>query len=134
MGKFLLRVIVNAFGIAITAQLVPGINVLNDDFGSLLIIGLVFGIVNALLRPLLLLLTCPAVILTLGLFILIINGVLLMVTASVLPDRLHIDSMWSAILGGIIMSIIGMIFESILNSNSKNNERDGTQTITIERR
>src|SRR5258706_5021729 len=82
MRNFFIRVVINAIGIALTAEILPGIHVANNDLGTLLIIGLVFGIVNALLKPLLILLTCPAVILTLGLFLLIINGIMLLVTAS----------------------------------------------------
>ena len=53
MGKFLLRVIINAIAIAITASLLPGIHVVNRDLGTLLIIGLIFGLINALLKPIL---------------------------------------------------------------------------------
>src|SRR5512145_2716215 len=102
MRNFLLRVIINAIGIAITAQLLPGINVTNDDIGTLLIIGLVFGIVNALVKPVLILLTCPAVIITLGLFILVINGLMLQVTSMLAGDRLKIDSFGWALGGGIV--------------------------------
>jgi putative membrane protein len=135
MGQFLLRVIINAVGIAITAQLLPGITVVNNDLGTLLIIGFVFGIVNALLKPLLLLLTCPAVILTLGLFVLVINGIMLLVTASLIPGRLQVDGLGWAILGGIVMSIITIILESLLKGDDdrKQNKRD-ENIITINRR
>ena len=80
MGNFILRVLINAVGIAITASILPGITVANNDLGTLLIIGLVFGIVNALVKPILVLLTCPFVIATLGLFLLVINGLMLLLT------------------------------------------------------
>ena len=113
MRNFLMRVIISAIAISVTAYLLPGITIANNDLGTVLIIGLVFGIVNGLIKPLLIFLTCPAVIVTLGLFILVINGAMLMLTATFV-DALQIDGWGTAILGGIIMSIITMVFESIL--------------------
>ncbi len=114
MGKFLLRVIINAIAIAITANLLPGIHIVNQDLGTLLLIGLIFGIVNALVKPLLSLLTCPFIILTLGLFILVINGAMLLLTANLSGGRLIVDGFWWAVGGGIIMGIVGLVLESVL--------------------
>ena len=114
MAKFLIRVVVNAIAIWITASILPGIQVIDNDLGTLLIVGLIFGVVNALIRPIVMLLTCPAVILTLGLFILVINGLMLSLTASLAGDRLTVDGFGTAILGGIIMGISGVILESVL--------------------
>jgi putative membrane protein len=114
MGKFLLRVIINAIAIAITASVLPGIHVVNQDLGTLLIIGLIFGIVNALIKPILSVLTCPFIILTLGLFIFVINGLMLLLTASLSGGRLVIDGFWWAVLGGIVMGIVGLVLESVL--------------------
>jgi putative membrane protein len=134
MGQFLLRVIINAVAIAITAQLLPGITVVNDSLGTLLIIGLVFGIVNALLKPLLLFLTCPAVIITLGLFVLVINGIMLLVTASLLPNQLHVDGIGWAIVGGIIMSIITMVLEGVLGGDKDNKRKRDEKVVITDRR
>ena len=87
MMKFLIRVVVNAIAIWITASILPGIQVIDNDLGTLLIIGLIFGIVNALIRPIVMLLTCPAVILTLGLFILVINGLMFWLAAALVVPR-----------------------------------------------
>lgn len=134
MRNFLIRVIINAIGIAITAQLLPGITVANNDIGTLLIIGLVFGIVNALVKPILMILTCPAVILSLGLFILVINGLLLLLTASLIPARLSVDGLGPAILGGIVMGIISIILEALLGVNDKNGGKKEREVVIIERR
>lgn len=130
MGKFLLRVIVNAIAIAITASLLPGIHVVNQDLGTLLIVGLIFGLVNALIRPIVSLLTCPFVIVTLGLFIFVINGLMLLLTASLSGGRLTVDGFWWAVGGGIIMGVVGLILESVLgirgqkNKSGKDESRD----------
>lgn len=115
MRNFLIRVVISAFAIAVTAMVIPGIQVANNDIGTLLIIGLVFGIINSMLKPILMFLTCPAVILSLGLFVLVINGVMLLITDSLVGDRLIIEGgIWTAILGGIVMAIVSMVLEGVL--------------------
>ncbi len=117
MAYLLLRIIVNAVAIVVTAAILPGITVLNDDIGTFLLLGLVFGLVNAVIKPLVTLLTCPLVILTLGLFIFVINGLMLLITAALLPDRLAVDGLGWAILGGIVMALVGLALDSLLGLN-----------------
>lgn len=124
MRNFLLRVIIYAIGIALVAELVPGINIPNDTITTLIIIGVVFGILNAVLKPIIAFLTCPLVILSLGLFVLVINGLMLLITASLIPERLQIDGFWPAFVGGIAMSIISLILERVLGVND-DNDRGG---------
>ena len=133
MGKFLLRVIINAIAIAITASLLPGIHVVNRDLGTLLLVGLIFGIVNALIKPILSVLTCPFIILTLGLFIFVINGLMLLLTASLSGGRLIIDGFWWAVLGGIVMGIVGLVLESVLGLRDQKDKsaRDQNQQRTV---
>lgn len=124
MRNFILRVIIYAVGIAIVAEIVPGISVASETLSTLLIIGLVFGIVNAILKPIITLLTCPLVILSLGLFVLVINGIMLLITSSLIPGRLQVDGLGPAIVGGIIMSILSLILERVLGVDDDNNRRD----------
>lgn len=119
MRNFILRVIIYAVGIALVAEIVPGIHIPNDTISTLLIIGIVFGILNAILKPIITLLTCPLVILSLGLFVLVINGVMLLVTASLIPARLQIDGFGPAFIGGIAMSIISLVLERVLGVNDE---------------
>lgn len=121
MRKFILRVIIYAIGIALVAEIVPGIHIPNDTLSTLIIIGIVFGILNAILKPIITFLTCPLVILSLGLFVLIINGVMLLITAALIPARLQIDGFWPAFVGGIVMSIISLILERVLGVKDDNN-------------
>ncbi len=115
MREFLIRVLINAVAIAVTALLIPNIHIANNDISTLLIIGLIFGLVNSLLKPLLILLTCPAVLLSLGLFIFVINGFMLMITDSLAGDRLTIDGgIFTAILGGMVMAAVTIALESAL--------------------
>ena len=115
MREFLIRILINAVAIAVTALLIPNIHVANNDISTLLIIGLIFGLVNSLLKPLLLLLTCPAVLLSLGLFIFVINGFMLMITDSLAGDRLIIEGgIFTAILGGMVMAAVSIVLEGVL--------------------
>ncbi|MBN2305334.1 MAG: phage holin family protein, partial [Anaerolineae bacterium] len=74
MRDFLMRLLINAVALAATAAILPGISVRDNGIGTLLIVALIFGLLNAVLKPALLILSCPLVILTLGLFLLVVNG------------------------------------------------------------
>ena len=129
MRAFLIRVLINAVAIAVTALLIPNIHIADNDVSTLLIIGLIFGLVNSLLKPLLLLLTCPAVLLSLGLFIFVINGVMLMITDSLAGDRLTIDGgIFTAILGGMVMAAVSIVLEAVLKLDDSP-ERAGAEVI-----
>jgi len=113
MRDFIIRILINAIAIAVTAILVPGIQVSNDGLMTFLIIGLVFSVINALVKPVLILLTCPAVILTLGLFIFVINAVILNLTAQFSGGRLFVEGFGAAFIGGIIMALVNMVLEGV---------------------
>ena len=116
MTGIILRLVVNAIAIAITAYLLPGITV-NGGIGTYLILAIIFGIVNALIKPIVKLLTCPLIIVTLGLFILVINGAMLMLTGAISGDRLIVSGWGSAIIGGIIMGVVNVVLEAITGLN-----------------
>ena len=103
---FILRVLVVALGFWFASALVPGIQV--DDCWTLIGAALLLGIVNALVRPLIVILTLPITILTLGLFLLVINAAMLGLVAS-LVDGFVISSFWSALLGAMIVSLTGWV-------------------------
>ena len=114
MRNFILRVIVSAIAIAVATALLPGISVVNKDILSFLLLGLIFGIVNALIKPIISILSCPLVLLTLGLFMFVINGVMLMITAALSDGRLKVDGLGWAIVGGIIMGVVNVVLELVL--------------------
>ncbi|MFN8452734.1 MAG: phage holin family protein [Anaerolineae bacterium] len=114
--NFIIRLVINAVALYVTASILPGIHIVNNEVGTLLVIALVFGIVNALVKPIVKILTCPLVILTLGLFIFVINALMLMLTAALLPDRLTVENFGWALLGGIVMGIAAIIVEWVLKS------------------
>jgi putative membrane protein len=84
------------------------------EFGTYLWIGLIFGVVNAIVGPILRLLSLPFVLLTLGLFLLVINAALLGLTAAV-TDRMTIDGFGTALIGGLILAIAGWVADQLLD-------------------
>jgi putative membrane protein len=102
----LLRILWNALGLLLIAEFVPGIIV--NDFYAALIAAVILGILNVVVRPVLILLTLPITILTLGLFTLIINAVLFLFAASFL-EGFAVESFWYALFGSLLMSIISTV-------------------------
>jgi putative membrane protein len=95
-------------------QVDPNANGPLGQFGTYLWIALIFGVVNAVVGPVLRLLSLPFVLLTLGLFLLVINAALLGLTAA-LTDRLTIDGIGTAIIGGLILAIAGWVADQLLD-------------------
>jgi putative membrane protein len=107
----ILRWLITTLAIYAAVYLVPGIDFTGPGW-QLGIVAAVFGLVNIALRPLLTLLTCPLIILTLGLFGLVINALLLLLTAQIagsLGVRFTVDGFWPAFLGGLVISIVTLI-------------------------
>lgn len=112
MQNLIIRLFVNAVALWVAARLVGGIE-LTEEFWPLILVAAIFGLVNALIKPLALLLSLPFLILTLGLFTLVINGLMLWLTA-VLTDALHVTGFLPALLGGILISVVSFVFSLIL--------------------
>jgi putative membrane protein len=115
MLKLILRALIGAFGLWLASKLVAGISV--DGTLTLLIAAVVLGIVNAVVRPVLFLLTLPLTILTLGLFLLVLNAAMLGLTAYLLAG-LRVDGLIAAIFGSIVISIVSWIGHMVLGQAS----------------
>ena len=108
--RFLLRILINAAALWVAASVVGGIHA--GGVGSILAVAVVFGVVNALVRPLLKLLSCPIIFLTLGLFTLVLNALMLMLTAWVgrqFGIDFTVDTFWAAFLGALIVTIVSTV-------------------------
>ncbi len=108
--RLLLRILINAAALWVAAYFVHGIHA--GGPGSFLAVAVVFGLVNALVRPVLKLLSCPIIFLTLGLFTLVLNALMLMLTAWVgkqLGIEFAVDTFWAAFLGALIVSIVSTV-------------------------
>ena len=125
MTKFILRLAINAIALYLAVLIVPGID-LRGNLASIIWLALIFGIVNGLFAPLLKFLTCGLIVLTLGLFTLVINTFLFWLT-SVIGQSFGIGLIisapvwWNAFLGSVIVSIVSVVMTLILKDELKGN-------------
>ena len=120
MKKILVRWAIVALALFIAAWLVPGIRVSGTAWMAYALMAVVLALVNALVRPLLTLLTCPLVLLTLGVFTLVINGVTLWLSAKIanmLGIGFYVDGFWAAFLGALIVSIVTVILSAFVRES-----------------
>ena len=104
---FIVRLIINMVAILIIAYLFPSL-IWVDSFWAALVTAFLLGIVNAIIRPILVLLTLPITVLTLGLFLMVINGLMLWLV-SALVRGFHVSGFWGALLGSVLISIVSWI-------------------------
>lgn len=109
--KFIAGWLVNAAALWATAQIIPGLVVRGAP--SLLLAALVIGLINAVVRPVLLVLTLPLTVLTLGLFYLVLNGLLLWLAAAATPG-FALSGFWAAFFGAIVMSIVATLLHLLI--------------------
>jgi putative membrane protein len=119
MRNFIIRLFVNALALSVAAWVVPGIH-LDGGFADVLLVALVFGLINALLKPLVWLLSVPFLIVTLGLFAFVVNAAMLLLTAR-FTDPLSVDGFWAAVLGSIVISLVSMILGGALKDEKRRN-------------
>jgi len=121
MTKFILRWIINVVAIYAAIWIVDGIS-LESGWISVFWLALIFGLINAFVRPLLKLLTCPLILLTLGLFTLLINTFLFWLTSQVgqaFGIDMVITGFWPAFLGGLVVSVVSVVMSLILRDELK---------------
>lgn len=107
---FVIRWLINAVALYVTTLIIKGVRV--PDFGAALVAALVLGIVNAVIRPIALILTLPLNILTLGLFTFVVNAGMLYLVSKV--TALRLDSFWAALLGAIVLSIVSAVLTHLV--------------------
>jgi len=118
--RIILRVLINAAALWVAASFVSGIHA--GGIGSVLALALVFGVVNAFVRPFLKLVSCPIILLTLGLFTLVVNAVMLMFAAWIgrgLGIDFRVDGFVPAFLGALIVSVVSTLLSWVLISQSE---------------
>ncbi|MEV7883715.1 phage holin family protein [Streptomyces sp. NPDC002817] len=121
MKNFVVKTIANAGALAVAVWLLDKITLTGDStgkkIGTLILVALIFGIVNFLVKPVVKLFSLPLLILTLGLFTLVVNALMLMLT-SWLADKVdlsfHVDGFWTAVVGGLIISIVSWALNVVL--------------------
>ena len=108
--RFLVRVLLNGVAILVAAWLLPGLHVVGT--GTALLAGAILGVVNALVRPVLFILTLPFTLITLGLFIFVLNAICLGLTAWLIPG-FSIASYWAALIGAFVVTVVSWILNGL---------------------
>jgi putative membrane protein len=114
MPRFIITWILTAISLLITAHFVPGIKI--DTVTDAAIGAIVLGLVNAVVKPIMVLLTLPLTILTLGLFLFVVNGITFYLVAYLTPG-FHVDTFWAALLGSIVLSLVSSILGIFFSGN-----------------
>jgi putative membrane protein len=117
MTGFFLRALITALGLWLATRLVSGIRI--DDAGTIILAGLLLGVVNAIVRPIAIILTLPITIMTLGLFLLVINTAMVGLVAAILPGFHIFGGFWSAFGTAVIVWITGWVGSSLIGSKGK---------------
>lgn len=112
MTNLAIRVAINAIALWVAAELFDGIT-LSSSWLSVLLVAAIFGIVNAILRPIALILSLPFLILTLGLFTFVVNAAMLAITDG-LTDALDVDGFWTTVFGAVVISVVSWGLSAIL--------------------
>lgn len=109
--NLLIRWALNAVALWLTVQLDIGVSMANDSLGALLVSALVLGLVNAVVRPVMVVLTLPLTLLTFGLFLLVVNALALAVVAALTP--LQLSGFWGAVFGALVLTIISAVLSRL---------------------
>jgi putative membrane protein len=114
MRHFVFRWIATTVAVMVAASIISGIRY--DTAGSLIAAALLLGILNAFVRPVLLILSAPLILLTLGFFVLVVNSLMLMIVPSIVGG-FHVDTFWSAFWGAIVISIVSWILSAFFRGS-----------------
>jgi putative membrane protein len=116
MTGFLARLVITALGLWVAATLLPGFRI--KGVGNLLVAALLLGLVNAVVRPIVFLLTLPLTIVTLGLFILVVNGISIALVAWLVPG-VTVSGLFAATLGALVVSLVSWFASSFVGSTGR---------------
>ena len=127
MGSFLLRAGLTGVALWVVTLLVPGIEFVGGEstaarIGVIFVVAVIFGVVNAVIKPIVSVMSTCLIVLTLGLFMLVVNALMLMLTSWIGTQfgiGFHVDGFWAALFGSIIISVVGAILGGLLGSGKK---------------
>jgi putative membrane protein len=117
MVRALLQIVLNGVAVLAAAYLVPGI-VYTGSLPGLLLVGLVIGLVNLIVKPIVTVFSFPLIVITLGLFYLVINGLMLYVASWLLPHHLQVNGCVPAILGGLVIALVNWLVRAFTREES----------------
>jgi putative membrane protein len=116
MKGFFFRLVITGLGLWVAETIVPGVQI--DGWGTLVVAALLLGIVNAVIRPIILILTLPLTVLTLGLFILVVNGISVALVAWLMPG-FTLSGLWAAILASIVVGLTSWFASAFVGGSAR---------------
>jgi putative membrane protein len=119
--SFLIRLVINAIALWLATRLVDGIS-FDGELIFLLAVALIFGVVNAIVKPILIFLTFPFLIVTLGLFLLVLNGAMVWITGAISDAAdlgFHVSGFGAAFLGGLVVSVVSFVLSLMVGGDSR---------------
>lgn len=123
--NFLIRLVINAIALWLATRFVDGIS-FDGDLVFLLVVALIFGVVNAIVKPILIFLTFPFLIITLGLFLLVLNGALLWLTGAISDAAelgFHVSGFGPAFFGGLVVSVVSFVLSLMVGDSGKSRQK-----------
>lgn len=130
MRGFLIRAAVVALGLLLSSRIVPGVSI--ETTGTLILAALLLGVVNAVLRPVLVILTLPITLLTLGIFLLVINGLMIELVAWLLPG-FHVGGLWPAMLTAVVVGLTSWAMNGFIGANGQVQDMTDPRVIELTR-
>jgi len=131
MNRFIIRLAINAVALYAAIELVPGIEPQNTHWGAIVGLALIFGLINALISPILKFLTCPLIILTLGLFTLLINTLIFYLAGEVgglFGIGFNVLTFRAAFFGGLVTSIVSIFLTLLFKDETKRQKKKRKKT------
>jgi putative membrane protein len=116
MKGFVFRLVITGLGLWVAESIVPGVQI--DGWGNLVVAALLLGIVNAVIRPIILILTLPLTVLTLGLFILVVNGISVGLVAWLMPG-FTLSGLWAAMLASIVVGLTSWVASAFVGGSGR---------------
>jgi putative membrane protein len=123
--NFFIRLVINAIALWLATRLVDGIT-FDGEIGFLFVVALIFGVVNSVVKPVLMLLTFPALILSLGLFLLVLNAAMVWLTGAISDAAglgFHVEGFGAAFLGGLVVSVVSFLLSMFVGKDSDRKSR-----------
>ncbi len=121
--RFLIQLIISTLAVLITSYLLPGVEIKDNSILIALIVAAVLAFLNAVVKPVMIILTIPVTVFTFGIFLLVINA-LMIILAAKLVDGFYVRGFWWALLFSFILSIVTSVLESIKKKDEGNNENN----------
>lgn len=117
--KFIAQLIISALAVIIASMILPGVHI--DNALTAVIVAAVLAFLNAIVKPVLVILTIPITVFTLGIFLLVINALMILLAAKIV-DGFHVDGFWYALLFSLVLSLVSSVFNVLSGSNENRNQ------------